>query len=109
MSKKEIIKQMGNPTVVRGAIRNKYNQVVEVWEYKLDKGKTGKQSAAEWTATLCSFGLGAPLLMSDGELQDYWLYFYNDQLVQWGQAGDWKKEADRIYDFNFNTEQQITQ
>jgi hypothetical protein len=27
----------------------------------------------------------------------YWLYFFNDQLKQWGRPGDWQKEADQIY------------
>lgn len=34
-----------------------------------------------------------------GQLQErYWLYFFNDKLVQWGRPGDWQKEADRVYE-----------
>ncbi|MGB4848514.1 MAG: hypothetical protein WBP41_11380 [Saprospiraceae bacterium] len=34
-----------------------------------------------------------------GELQEmYWLYFFNDKLIQWGRPGDWQREADRIYE-----------
>lgn len=28
--------------------------------------------------------------------QQYWLYFVNDTLKQWGRPGDWKKESDSI-------------
>jgi len=108
MTKEEIIKKIGEPTVVRGAIKNKFGQNIEVWEYKLAKGKTGKQLGAELFCVVGTLGLASPLLMSEGEIQNYWLYFYDDKLVQWGQAGDWKKEADKIYDFNFNTTQQVT-
>lgn len=31
----------------------------------------------------------------------YWLYFLNDSLRQWGRPGDWKKEADRIYEIRY--------
>lgn len=27
---------------------------------------------------------------------EYYLYFYDDELVQWGRPGDWEKEADEI-------------
>jgi hypothetical protein len=34
-----------------------------------------------------------------GQLQErYWLYFFNDKLIQWGRPGDWEKEADRVYE-----------
>lgn len=40
----------------------------------------------------------------------YWLYFHDDKLVQWGEAGDWRKESDRIYEYRFGSAgTQITQ
>ena len=75
MSKAQVKQSLGDPVAGRGAMRNKYGQVVEVWEYVLDRG-------------------GSP----DGT---YWLYFYDDKLAQWGEAGDWRKEADRIYEVRF--------
>ena len=34
-----------------------------------------------------------------GQLEErYWIYFFNDKLVQWGRPGDWQKEADRVYE-----------
>ncbi|WP_139367137.1 hypothetical protein [Sediminibacterium ginsengisoli] len=29
----------------------------------------------------------------------YYLYFLNGKLKQWGRPGDWRKEADRIYEY----------
>lgn len=31
----------------------------------------------------------------------YYLYFYNDKLVQWGRPQDWQREADRIYEIRY--------
>jgi hypothetical protein len=73
MNKHAVKKEMGNP-LVRGAITNKYGQVVEVWEYDLLDGV-------------------APIRRST-----YWLWIVDGKLSQWGRAGDWKREADRIYE-----------
>jgi hypothetical protein len=34
--------------------------------------------------------------------EEYWLYFWNDSLNQWGRPGDWEKEADRIYEIRLD-------
>ena len=102
MTKKEVLKNLGEPNVVRGSMRNKYDQVIEVWEYRFDKGKESNQVTREWLFTACTFGFGSPILLSQGTIDSYWLYFHDDALVQWGQAGDWKREADRIYEINFS-------
>jgi hypothetical protein len=74
MTKSEVISNIGKPTAARGSLTNKYDQIIEIWEYTLWKGPV--------TA-------------------DYWLYFVDNRLVQWGEAGDWQKEADRIYELRF--------
>jgi len=102
MSKEEVVANLGEPTVARGAIRNKFNQVIEVWEYTLalpSQDSTG-QIVGKTVFTVVTFGIGAATFKS--EKKNYWLYFLNDELVQWGEAGDWKKEPERIYEFNFN-------
>jgi hypothetical protein len=102
MSKEEVVSVLGEPMVARGAIRNKYNQVVEVWEYTLalpSKDSAG-QIAGKTALTIFTLGMGAAAFRA--EKKDYWLYFLDDKLVQWGEAGDWKKEPQRIYEFNFN-------
>jgi len=75
---------LGEPDAARGSIRNKYGQVIEVWEYEKQKRDTRRGNIYT--------GL-APTM--------YWLYFYDGRLVQWGEAGDWKAEADRIYEMRF--------
>lgn len=102
MDKKQIVKSLGNPSVVRGSIKNKYDQIIEVWEYRIDKGKTGRQLGKELVLTTCTLGLCSPILFSEGEINSYWLYFCNDKLIKWGQAGDWGRESDVIYEINFN-------
>lgn len=37
MTKSEVISAIGEPTAARGAMTNKYDQVIEVWEYALYK------------------------------------------------------------------------
>jgi len=85
MTKEEVIKSIGEPELRRGAITNKFGEVVEVWEYRvLGKGKL--LDIMQWDA------------------DDYWFYFVESKLVQWGKAGDWRREADRIYEIRFDTQ-----
>jgi outer membrane protein assembly factor BamE (lipoprotein component of BamABCDE complex) len=74
MSKTEVRQIIGSPASARGSMRNKYGQVIEVWDYVLSR---------------------------DGKPVTYWLFFYDDKLGRWGAAGDWNKEADRIYEYRF--------
>jgi len=55
-------------------------ETVHVWEYEFWKGPT----------TAC-----------------YWLYLVDDVLVQWGKAGDWQKESDRIYEIRFSNKEYL--
>lgn len=86
MTKPEVQSSIGNPAVVRGSMRNKYNEVIEVWEYRLFK--TDNDAFFDRPTY-------------------YWLYFCEDELVQWGEAGDWEKEADRVYDMRFKNTQKL--
>lgn len=101
MTKDEVRRVLGEPSVVRGAIRNKFGQVIEVWEYRLALPSTDSagQVIGKSMLTVITLGIGAAAFR--GEKRDYWLYFLRDNLVQWGQAGDWSREPDRIYQFNF--------
>lgn len=80
MTRTEVISTIGQPTADRGSIVNKKGQVIEVWEYALYK--TNEDALYR-----------SPSL--------YWLYFYKDRLVQWSEADDWQREADRIYEMTF--------
>ena len=108
MTKDEIIGALGEPAVARGSIRNKFNQVIEVWEYTLALPSTDSagQVVGKSAFTCITFGMGAATFRP--EKKNYWLYFLDNKLVQWGEAGDWRKEPERIYDFNFNPSPLLT-
>jgi hypothetical protein len=101
MTKQEVRERLGSPTVARGALTNKYDQTVEVLEYKLamPSDETVGSVVGKSALTVLTLGMGAT--MFKGERRDFWLYFHDGKLVQWGQAGDWRKEADRIYEYRF--------
>lgn len=35
--------------------------------------------------------------------KDYYLYFLDNRLLQWGRPGDWQREADQIIEFRYFT------
>lgn len=104
MSKEQVVQKLGNPTVARGAIRNKFDQTVEVWEYRLALPED--QVGAKVAFTVFTFGFGSYVL-GKRDMKDYWLYFVEDKLVRWGEAGDWGREASQIYEFKFNPSPQL--
>ena len=77
MSKKQVLDTIGDPDVARGSVRNKYDQLIEVWEYN--------RLVSNWS----------------WDKKRMWVYFCNGHLVQWGEAGDWAREADRIYEIRY--------
>lgn len=77
MDKTQIIKKLGYPSIVRGAIKNNYGQIIEVWEYKI-----------------------VPDIFSESDA--YWLYFCDGNLVKWQQAGNWNFETIEIQNVRFN-------
>lgn len=75
-NKEKIQQTLGEPVNVIGS-KHFEDGVVEVWAYEKWDARMG------W----------------DTLTQEYWLYFLNDTLAQWGRPGDWSREADRIYEF----------
>lgn len=104
MSKEQVVQNLGNPTVARGAIRNKFDQTVEVWEYRLALPED--QVGAKVVITVFSLGF-ASYMWGERDMKNYWLYFVEDELVRWGEAGDWEREASQIYEFQFNPSPQL--
>ncbi len=102
MTQPDVTQALGHPHTARGSIKNRFGQTVEVWEYVLNKPRTGSQVAAGATLTVLTFGLAAPVLLAPGKEAAFWLYFVDGKLGRWGQAGDWSKEADRIYEIRFD-------
>ena len=101
MTKEQVLSSLGTPEVARGAVRNKFDQVVEVWQYRLALPSSDSvgQVVGKSMLTLVTAGVGAATFR--GERREYWLYFLGDELVQWGEAGDWSREPERICEFRF--------
>jgi hypothetical protein len=77
MSKSEVHSALGKPYNVIGS--KKYKEgTVEVWDYRRYEMSTTKSY--------------------DPILEQYWVYFWDNKLEQWGRPGDWDKEADRIWE-----------
>lgn len=81
-SKSSVVSSIGEPNAVRGSIKNMYGQIIDVWEYRLYMYEGAIEGFSPY------YNL-------------YWLYFVDGKLYQWGQAGDWEREADIIYEFRF--------
>lgn len=67
MDKDQVREKMSSNGVARGSIINKYNQKIEVREYKVDVGKTSNQLGQEIAFTVATLGLGAPIFCTHGD------------------------------------------
>jgi len=76
--KQQVVSKIGEPVNVIGSKKFE-NGTVEVWSYE------------KWHARMGY----------DQKEEEYWLYFLNGKLEQWGRPGDWSKEADRIYEIRY--------
>ena len=108
MSKSEIIKKVGRPAIVRGIIKNKDCQTVEVWEYKVGKGKCFRDVVSDAMFTFMSAGSGAPILLSAAPTDRYWFYFIDGEFAGWSKAGDWARDSDKLYDMKFRPEKSVS-
>lgn len=77
MTKEQVKSSVGDNYIIRGAVVNKFNQSIEVWEYEVRKRR------------------------SVTDVEKYWLYMVDNKLVQWGRAGDWITESARLNDIQF--------
>ena len=99
VSQAEVVENIGQPTVVRGAIQNAHNETVEVWEYHMQL-PLGENTGKYIIGGILTCGIG--FLADLHPYRDYWLYFVNGSFVKWGEAGDWQTEKDKIYNLRFN-------
>lgn len=88
--------------MVRGAITNKYGQNIEVWEYTLAVPKDYDEKARDVLLTVGSFGILSPVALVR-KTEPFWFYFADSKLTKWGKAGDWKVEANNIYEIRFGS------
>ena len=102
MSKNEVIRHLGEPEVQRGSMMNNFNQVIDVYEYLVNRGPTDQQIVACTFLVICSFGLLFPLYFLTPTLADpYWMFFCNDRLEKWCKAGDWETTQHNIQEIRF--------
>ena len=77
-TKQQVVKGLGEPVNVIGSKQFEHG-TVEVCAYEKWHARFGPDTIEE----------------------EYWLYFLNGKLEQWGRPGDWRKEADRIYEIRY--------
>lgn len=73
--KQQVVEKIGEPVNVIGS-KKFQNGTIEVLAYEKWYAKMGY----------------------DEKEEEYWLYFLDGRLEQWGRPGDWSREADRIYE-----------
>ena len=108
MSKLDVIKKVGRPAIVRGMLKNKDGETVEVWEYKVGKGKDLQQVSTEIVFTVMSAGSGAPLLLSAAQTDRYWVYFINGAYAGWSHAGDWARDQGKLYEMYYRPQTSVS-
>ncbi len=87
MTKDQVTHILGSTMVPRGVAFNKFEQTVEVYEYDRLQPTTDRPKGAP-----------DPSLVKPTA---YYLFFYKDRLVQWGEADDWREAAKALYDTRF--------
>ena len=70
MSKEQVVKTLGEPSVFRGATVSATGETTELYEYIVVEG----------------FNM----------VIYYWFYFRENKLVQWGKTCDWQKASDNV-------------
>jgi hypothetical protein len=81
MTKEEVRDALGEPAGVIGSVRDETGHLVEVIQYL----------EAEFSY------VGS----HDRLKKDFYLYFVDDELVQWGRPGDWRGEAKYIIEHRY--------
>lgn len=76
MSEQEVRKLLGEPADVIGSRYYEEKHVIKVLQYMEAEFNYGTEP--------------------DRLKKNYYFYFLDDKLVQWGRPGDWAKEADKI-------------
>ena len=102
MSKEQVIEKIGQPTVYRGSMINDHGQQIETYEYLVDSGLTDQQMTGYILLSVYTLGLFAPFYpLLKGQLDAYWLHFFNNNLVKWCKAGDWETAQHSIQEIRF--------
>ncbi|MBP7056409.1 MAG: hypothetical protein KBB52_06130 [Candidatus Omnitrophica bacterium] len=103
VSKNDVIKKVGHPAIVRGAFSKDDGEKVEVWEYKVGRGKSFEKVFGEAAYTAFTIGSGGQVLVSAADTGRIWVYFVSDKFAGWTPAGDWARDTERMRQMRFNT------
>jgi hypothetical protein len=87
MDKVAVQETIGPPRIVRNSMV-KGGQIVDVWEYRLDRpyDSSARTIAKKTVMTVFTLGIAAVEFAPDRD--DYWLFFVNDRLIQWKKTGE---------------------
>ena len=90
MTVDELVAEIGRPASIRERVENEDGEMVEVWQYRLDRGaETGGEVA---TGVLTS-GMG----FFDDPTDDHYLFrFIDGRLVSWGPDTEIPQSASRL-------------
>lgn len=89
MNKQQVYAVLGKPNVIRSSTIDDSQQVLETWEYQVDKGTSDQLTTERVCFTLATLGLGFPVLFADGDIvEPYWFFFKEDKLVKWCKGVD---------------------
>lgn len=89
MSKYDVQNRLGRPNVIRSSTLTDSNEILETWEYQVDKGSSDLLTANRVCFTIATLGLGFPVFFADGDIvEPYWFFFKEDRLVKWCKGVD---------------------
>ena len=57
--------------------------------------------------SMVNSGVNLNAVNEKGETANFWAYFADEKLAQWGQAGDWSNESKRIYEVRFGVQEKF--
>jgi outer membrane protein assembly factor BamE (lipoprotein component of BamABCDE complex) len=87
MTKEEVIQLLGKPSDEKGTVTSStHGYLMEVWEYNVSRSKKDENKTKQQAERVMS---------TIGGANGYWLYFLDDNLVQWKEAGDWGRESNQ--------------
>lgn len=86
ITKDDLRQLIGEPDVVRGAVKNDDGDTVTVWQYKLyEKDDSGQNFLMGFLLLTLPWWLPENVFTFP---QNYWFYFVGDVLVKWELAED---------------------
>lgn len=93
MEKQKVIDLIGTPDEVRGSVKNVDGDIVTVWQYDLYNKSSAWYNLGLGVFPFFTITWWVPTLGNYNRPDSYWIYFVNENLAQWGRAGDWQPDV----------------